>query len=149
LAVDGWQWSDAQGLLHTALLMRSERGFTLVEVLTALLILTFVLTTAMYAFLERNKRLQQASEMILAYQALANESEYWRRYHFNELDTMPPAFASPTDVLAPLAPYTALASVKLEKPGVKNVTLTIQWRGGEREARLGIIRVDTGGGPLF
>jgi hypothetical protein len=35
------------------------------------------------------------------------------------------------------------------KPGVKNVTMTVRWRGGERVARLTIVRVDTGGQPLW
>jgi prepilin-type N-terminal cleavage/methylation domain-containing protein len=126
--------------------MRDERGFTLVEVLAALAILTFVITTSLWAFLERNKRLQQASEIILAYQALANESEYWRRYDFKMLkegETW--TFMSDTKLLVPLAPYHTKVTVDVVKPGVKNITLTILWRNDEREARLGVVRVDTGG----
>lgn len=131
--------------------MRDERGFSLVEVMAAMLILTFVITTSLWAFLERNKKLQQASEIILAYQALANEAEYWRRYSFATLEKEDSNFASLSDttLLAPLAPYGTTVKVEVVKPGVKNVTLTIWWRNGEREARLGVVRVDTGGESLW
>jgi prepilin-type N-terminal cleavage/methylation domain-containing protein len=129
--------------------MREERGFTLVEVLAALAIMTFVITTSLYAFLERNKRLQQASEIILAYQALANEAEYWRRVDYAALATKGNTFLSDTAVLAPLAPYETVVKIDDVKAGVKNVTLTIHWRNGERDARLGVVRVDTGGGSLW
>ncbi|HEU4887876.1 MAG TPA: type II secretion system protein [Thermoanaerobaculia bacterium] len=129
--------------------MRDERGFSLVEIMAAFLILTFVITTSLWAFLERNKRLQQASEIILAYQALANEAEYRRRDPYAQVETEPIFFKSDTTLLTPLAPYAAAVKVDLVKPGVKNVTMTIRWKNGEREARLGIVRVDTLGGPLF
>lgn len=124
--------------------MRRERGFTLIEVLAALLVLTFVITMTMWAFLERNRRLQQANEIMLAYQALANESEHWRRVEFDNLAGEKLPFKMPQDVLEPLQPYDATVSVQLTKPGVKNVTLTVRWKNDEREARLGIVRVKTG-----
>ena len=52
--------------------MSRRRGFSLVEVLVGLLVLTIVITTTIVIFTERNKRLKQANETILAYQALAN-----------------------------------------------------------------------------
>jgi prepilin-type N-terminal cleavage/methylation domain-containing protein len=126
--------------------MRDERGFSLIEVLAALLILTFVITSSLYAFLERNKRLQQASELILAYQALANEAEYLRREKFGTLEGYGNTFQSLADpaLLVPLEPYGTAVKVEVLKPGVKNVTMTIRWHNGEREARLALIRVDTG-----
>ncbi|HYC62108.1 MAG TPA: type II secretion system protein [Thermoanaerobaculia bacterium] len=123
--------------------MRRERGFTLIEVLAALLVLTFVITMTMWAFLERNRRLQQANELMLAYQALANESEHWRRVEFDLLAPAP-TFSTPPDVLEPLQPHETTVDVRLTKPGVKNVTLTVRWKNNEREARLGIVRVKTG-----
>jgi prepilin-type N-terminal cleavage/methylation domain-containing protein len=128
--------------------MRNERGFSLVEVLAALAIVTFVITTSLYAFLERNKRLQQASEIILAYQALANEAEYWRRVDYAALAPSN-TFLSDTAVLEPLAPSGTVVTIDDVKPGVKNVTLTIRWRNGQREAKLGVVRVKTGGGSLW
>lgn len=129
--------------------MERERGFTLVEVLAAFLILMFVVTTSLWAFLERNKRLQQASEMMLAYQALANEAEYRRRDAYADLKPGKAAFKSATEILAPLPGYGTVVTVELLKPGIKNVTLTVHWRNDEREARLAILRVDTGGDPLW
>lgn len=129
--------------------MRDERGFSLVEIMAALLILTFVITSSLWAFLERNKRLQQASEIILAYQALANEAEFQRRANFNDLVAESPFDLSNLEVLAPLTPFEASVKVVLVKPGVKNVTMTVQWKNREREARLSIVRVHTGGGGTF
>jgi prepilin-type N-terminal cleavage/methylation domain-containing protein len=129
--------------------MRDERGFTLVEVLAALLILTFVITSSLWAFLERNKRLQQASEIMLAYQALANEAEYVRRHDFANLESYGDMFKSDPTLLTPLDDYETAVDVDVVKPGVKNVTMTIRWHNKERQARLGVIRVQTGGGSLF
>jgi hypothetical protein len=130
-------------------LMQRQRGFTLVEVLAAFLILMFVVTTSLWAFLERNKRLQQGTEIMLAYQALSNEAEYWRRYPYTSLKTRPQTFESKKEILAPLAPYETVVNVELLKPGIRNVTLTVRWRNGEREARLAILRVETDGDPLW
>ncbi|HEX2061310.1 MAG TPA: type II secretion system protein [Thermoanaerobaculia bacterium] len=127
----------------------SERGFSLVEVLAAILILTLVITVSLLAFLERNNRLKQAAEIVLAYQALANEAEYRRRIDFHSLDASSKSFISDTEILAPLAPYGTAVSVKQTHPGVKNVTLTVRWQEGKREAKLALVRVDTGGSNLW
>lgn len=126
--------------------MRHERGFSLIEVLAALLIVTFVITSSLYAFLERNKRLQQASELILAYQALANEAEFLRREKYGTLGAYGDTFQSlkVSTLLVPLEPYSTKVEVVLMKTGIKNVTMTIRWHNDEREARLALIRVDTG-----
>lgn len=130
--------------------MRDERGFSLVEIMAAFLILTFVITTSLWAFLERNKKLQQAREIVLAYQALANEAEFRRRDAFSSLEAQSILFdESNRALLTPLSPYAAAVEVAEVKPGVKNVTMTISWKNGEREARLAIVRVETMGGPLF
>lgn len=130
--------------------MRDERGFTLVEIMAAFLVLTFVITTSLWAFLERNKRLQQASEIVLAYQALANEAEFRRRVPFHNLETASAFFdESNRELLVPLVPDEASVTVATVKTGVKNVTMTVRWKNGQRVARLAIVRVDTAGGPLF
>jgi len=129
--------------------MRRERGFSLIEVLAALLILTLIITMSLAAFVERNKRLRQASEMILAYQALANEAEYRRRIDFKALDTASPEFMSNKDILGPLAPYGTAVKVQQMQAGVKDVTMTVRWNNGLREAKLSLVRVDTGGSNLW
>jgi len=126
-----------------------ERGFTLIEVVVALLILAIVVTTTLAVFVERARRLQQATETILAYQALWNEAEVRRRIDFSQLDTASTTFLSDAKILAPLHPYTTFVTVEDTKPNVKNVTLLITWQKGKKIAKLGLLRVDTGGSNLW
>jgi prepilin-type N-terminal cleavage/methylation domain-containing protein len=129
--------------------MRRESGFSLAELLAALLILTVVITTSLAAFLERNRRQQQAREIIAVYQVLANEAEYWRRIPFNTLQTTPLEFRSDTQLLDVLGGYGTIVTVTPTDQNVKNVTLTVRWQNGKRQARVGIVRVETGGGSLW
>jgi hypothetical protein len=116
----------------------------------ALLVLTIVITTSMAAFLERNRRQQQARELIVAYQALANESEYWRRIPFSELKQNQTFRTTPPAILSSLGDFNTIVAVTdTTQPTVKKVTLTVRWQEGKRQARLGIVRVDTGGSPLW
>lgn len=126
-----------------------QRGFTLIELLVALLILTLVILTSLAVFVERNKRLRQASEYVLAYQALANEAEYQRRIPYGNLQPST-AFASTTeyDILQPLPGHAEQITVRQTRPGVKNVLMTVRWSPG-RTAQLELIRVDTGGTNLW
>ena len=127
----------------------ASSGFTLVEVMTAILILGLVITTSLAVFLQRTRRIQQAGELILAYQALQNESEVRRRINFNELDGAQPTFLSDTSLLAPLGDPQTHVSVSAQSPTVKDVTMWIVWRGGKQRASLSLIRVDTGGTNLW
>lgn len=128
--------------------MQSQRGFSLVELLVALLVLTIVITTTLAVFTERRARLQQAAEIVLAYQVLSNEAEAQRRIPFDAI--MPAsAFSTSTELLAPLVPFTTKIAVASTKGGVKDVTMSISWRGGKRQAKLLLERVDTGGGSLW
>ena len=129
--------------------MAKSRGFSLVEVLVGLLILTIVITTTIAMFVERQRRLRQANETILAYQALSNEAEIWRRIAFGQIDAQPPVFQSDTAIIAPLAPFSAAVHVDTPRADVKNVTFTIRWSNAQREAKLSIVRVDTGGSSLW
>jgi prepilin-type N-terminal cleavage/methylation domain-containing protein len=129
--------------------MRSQRGFSLVEILVAFLILTVVMTISLAAFVERTRRLQQASEIILAYQALANEAEFRRRMDFAGLEKEPVEFVSDTSLLEPLAPFGTAVRVDPGETGIKHIVLTVRWRNGEREARLSLVRADTGGSSLW
>lgn len=135
--------------VYTIARMPDQRGFSLVEILVAILILTLVITFSLAAFVERTSRLQQASEIVLAYQALANEAEYRRRISFASLEGASPEFLSDTAILKPLEPFSTIVSVTQGKPGVKNVLMTIRWRNGERQARLELVRGDTGGTNLW
>lgn len=128
--------------------MRDQRGFSLPEVMAALLILTIVITVSFTAFLERNRRLQQASEIMLAWQALSNEAEYQRRVAYGALADSD-EFVSETSLLKPLKPFTTTITVEDGDPGVRWVTMTVEWRNGERSEELTLVRVDTGGTPLW
>jgi prepilin-type N-terminal cleavage/methylation domain-containing protein len=128
--------------------MVRQRGFSLVEVLMALLVLAIVITTTLAMFVERQKRMQQASETILAYQAIANEIEIRRRIPYGDLDDpkiSPTEFMTPTEILAPLAPYAATVAVGPPEKNTKAVTITVRWKDGKRVERVTIARVDTGG----
>jgi Tfp pilus assembly protein PilE len=129
--------------------MRHQRGLSLVELLVAFMILTLVITISLTAFVERKRRLQQASETILAYQALANEAEYRRRMGFASLETQPVEFVSDVAILEPLKPFKTIVAVKEVQPGVKNVLMTIRWKKGQRQAKLELLRADTGGSNLW
>jgi prepilin-type N-terminal cleavage/methylation domain-containing protein len=129
--------------------MRKSGGFSLIEVLVGLLILTIVITTTITMFAERQRRLRQANETILAYQALSNEAEIWRRIAFGSLDTQPATFQSDTALLAPLSPFSTSVRVDTARTDVKNVTFTIRWNKAQRLAKLSIVRVDTGGSALW
>src|SRR2546430_10692929 len=125
--------------------MSKSRGFSLIEVLVGLLILTIVITTTIAMFVERQRRLRQANEMILAYQALSNEAEIWRRISFAQLDSQPQAFQSDMAIIAPLAPFSTSVHLDSPRTDVKNVTFTIRWANAQRQAKLSIVRADTAG----
>ena len=114
----------------------------------ALLILTIVITTSMAAFLERNRRQQQAREIVAVYQALANEAEYWRRLPFAQLESYR-EFQGDHPILSTLGEHNKIVAVTPTEPSVKKVTLTVRWHEGKRQARLGVVRVDTGGTSLW
>ena len=126
-----------------------QRGFTLIEVLVALVILGLVITTSLAVFVERTKRQKEATETILAYQALANEVEVRRRMDFTELDTAPPIFVTDTGILIPLGAYKTHVTIDQPSTDVKNLTLQVIWQKGKRVATLHLARVNTGGSNLW
>jgi prepilin-type N-terminal cleavage/methylation domain-containing protein len=126
-----------------------QRGFTLIEVLVALVILGLVITTSLAVFVERTKRQKEATETILAYQALANEVEVRRRMDFTELDTAPPIFVTDTGILIPLGAYKTHVTIDQPSTDVKNLTLQVIWQKGKRVATLHVARVNTGGSNLW
>jgi prepilin-type N-terminal cleavage/methylation domain-containing protein len=134
--------------------MERQRGFSLIEVLAALLVLAIVITTTMAMFVERQKRMQMANETILAYQAISNEIEVRRRIPYDKLedpDVSPSTFLTlkDIDVLAPLRPYAATVTVGPAQNYVKTVTLSVRWHNAQRVERVSIMRVDTGGSGLW
>ena len=114
----------------------------------ALLVLTIVITTSLAVFTTRTARLQQASENMLVWQALANEVELVRRVPYARIDTLDDTFDSDTALLGPVVGVTTEVDVSLLRPGVKKVTLRIRWRT-DHLAELDVLRTDTGGGNLW
>ena len=86
---------------------------------------------------------------ILVYQALSNEAEIWRRIDFAQLDNQQPVFQSDMSILRPLAPFNAAVKIDTPRADIKNVTFTVRWNKGQRQARLAILRADTGGSGLW
>lgn len=131
--------------------MQRPRGFSLIELLAAILILTLVITTSLVVFTARRARAQQALETILAYQALANEAEWRRRTPYGDLEEgkFEKTFLSDTSLLKPLRPFSTIVSVADAAPAVRSVTMTIRWQNGKRSAKLTLLRAKTGGAPLW
>ncbi len=119
------------------------RGFTLVETLIALLILTVVITTSLAVFYDREKRLKTADELVLVYQVLANEVEAQRHVPFSQVRSGD--FVSDTQLLGSLAPTTSSVLVEVPKAGIKKVFLRVGWNQGRSSARLAIFRTDVNG----
>ncbi|HET7712206.1 MAG TPA: type II secretion system protein, partial [Thermoanaerobaculia bacterium] len=82
--------------------MARQRGFTLAEVLVALLVLTIVITTTLAVFVERQRRMRIANHIIVAHQVLTNEMEIRRRINFDQLESAATTFLADTEILRPL-----------------------------------------------
>jgi len=117
--------------------------------MVALMILGLVITTSLAVFVERTKRHKEATETILAYQALANEAEVRRRMNFTELDTAPPTFVTDTGILIPIMPFKTHVTIDQPSTDVKNITMQVIWQKGKRVATLHLSRVNTGGSNLW
>lgn len=131
-------------------LVRGSRGFSLVEVLAGLLILSLVVTTSLAVFYHRERTLVRAEESMLAWQVLRNESEIIRRIPWAQLDALhAQPFQSDLAVLSSLEGVSSRVEVGEGRPRVKDLTLTLSWRGGEQTASVTVLRSDTGGANLW
>ena len=129
-----------------------SRGFTLLETLAGFLILTMIVMTSLGIFYDRQKRLRAANEMILAWQALANETEVERRLSFGDNRLAPDltrTFISDTGIVASLDSVGTTVTVQKVNDDMKLVRMSIRWNRGARIATLTIIRTSTGGGALW
>jgi len=132
--------------------MRGERqrGFSLVEVLAGLVILTLVITTSLAIIFERERRLMRAEESILVWQVLANETEYLRHVSYGSLvPGTERSFETDLTLLGSLQNVLAVVRVEQLSPAVKKLTLRLEWGEQRRSASVTIRRVDTGGGNLW
>jgi hypothetical protein len=127
-----------------------RNGFTLVETLMGLLILTFIVTTSLVIVFERERRLQFGFETMAAYQALANEVEVQRRIPYEQLAPGGSGqFETDLKIVQNLPGLVRQIEIEEISPGVKVVTLSLRWRGDSRTATLSVFRSNTGGGNLW
>lgn len=129
---------------------RRAAGFTLVEVLAALLILTLVILTSLTVFGDRARRLRDAAEMTLAWQALANETEARRRQPFESLvpgQTVP--FMTDPAAGGALEGASGDVTIAAETPEIRTLVIRIEWRTGTKAAETTVYRAATGGGSLW
>ena len=128
---------------------RSE-GFSLVETLMAILILGIVITTSLFVYYERERRMVEAGEVMLVWQVLGNEAEA-RRYASWAMQAPGPPQPFYTDLalLAQLEGVVAEATVEQVDSQTRSILLRISWRDGRRVAIAEVIRTDTGGDTLW
>lgn len=128
--------------------MAPQRGFSLVEVLAGLLILSLVVTTSLAVVYQREVRVREAQATVLAYQAMSNEAELLRRIPYGGLDARSgQPFASDLAILDAISGATTLVAVSEAQPDVKEVVLTVRW--GEKSATMSVLRTNTAGGNLW
>lgn len=129
---------------------QAAAGFSLVETLLGLLILTLVVTTSLAIFFDRARRLQDAAEIARVWQALGNEAEARRHQPWGSLSLgEEEAFLTEPALLQALGDATASAVISAPSSGIRSIRLTIRWREGTRQASIEVIRSYTGGGPLW
>lgn len=129
--------------------MRRSAGFTLVEALAGLVILSLIITTSLAVFFERERRLREAADSVVVWQALANEAEYRRHMRYAELLPVPEeSFKSDTSLLQSLDHARAVVKITLASPQTKRLTLTVTWGKGKHSS-LEMLRATIPGGALF
>ncbi|HEU5162667.1 MAG TPA: prepilin-type N-terminal cleavage/methylation domain-containing protein [Thermoanaerobaculia bacterium] len=128
----------------------ASSGFTLIEVLVGLLVLTIVILTSLAVFADRSRRMSEAGEMALAWQVLANEAEAQRRQPFGALATADGVsfLTDPTGGGA-LKDAAGKITVTEEGPYLRALAMRIEWGGGTRSAETIVYRASTGGGTLW
>ena len=130
--------------------MRSSSGFSLVEVLIALVIIGFVLTTSLAVFFDRERRLQAADELLIASQAMAIEAEVLRQTSYSDIPVIESReFVSSPAILTRLNGCVASETIVQDRPSLKRIVLTVSWNEGRKRSELVTYRSDTGGGNLW
>jgi prepilin-type N-terminal cleavage/methylation domain-containing protein len=125
-----------------------QRGFSLVEVLIALVILALVITTSLAFYYDRQVRLRDANETLIAWQAVANEAEALRHVPFSQIKPSA-SFATDSPLLSELDGVQTETTVEVVRPQLKVVTLTVRWKNGAKKVEVPVVRSDTGGGALW
>jgi prepilin-type N-terminal cleavage/methylation domain-containing protein len=125
-----------------------QRGFSLIELLAGLVILTIVITTSLAVIYERERRIRDAQATVLAYQAMANEAEVLRRTPYGQLDGLSgKTFSTDLTILSAMKDPSTGVTVVQANPDVKEIVLNVRW--GEKSASMSVLRTDTGGGNLW
>jgi type II secretory pathway pseudopilin PulG len=125
-------------------------GFSLVETLIAILILGMVITTSLFVYYERERRMVEAGEVMLVWQVLGNEAEARRHASWTMQSPGPPQpFYTDLALLTQLEGVVAEAAVEQIDTETRRILLRISWREGSKEAIAEVIRTDTGGDSLW
>jgi prepilin-type N-terminal cleavage/methylation domain-containing protein len=122
-----------------------DRGFTLIEVLFALLIIGFVLTTSLAIFYERERRLRAAEELVIAAQAVSTETEHLRQVAFGSLATGERAWLSTPSILSRLQNPSTRVTIENELY-YKRAIIEIVWNDGRQKHTHVMHRTDVAGG---
>lgn len=125
--------------------MRGARGFTLIEVLFALLIIGFVLTTSLAIFYEREQRLRAAEDLVIASQAAAVETEYLRQAAWGSLVAGDREWLSAPSILARLRNPSTRVLIENELY-YKRLTVEVVWNDGRSRHVHVLHRTDVDGG---
>jgi prepilin-type N-terminal cleavage/methylation domain-containing protein len=127
-----------------------QRGFSLVEVLAGIVILSLVVTTSLAVMYEREQRLREAEATVLAWQAIANETELLRRIPFTQLQTRHgKPFQGDLAILKRVPDAGTRLQVTNPKPNIREIVLTVTWSGETKKAEASMVRTNTGGENLW
>ncbi len=110
-----------------------RRGFTLVEVMVASVVLVFGIVSAISAMQAGIKAMDRARNVAFATQVLQSEMERLRLRNWTQLEELQAAAASATftpDAAAgaTAARFTCTRAITTLRDGLKEITLTAEWR---------------------
>ncbi len=124
-------WPFSRGLVRKG--RRASEGFSLLELTAALFVLVVGMFGAIQMYRVGVDKTQALSEAAIAVSAVQNELEALRTLPFDALrNTENGRFLSETPALGKLAnaaPWVVIADYDGDRPGLKQVTVSVRWTG--------------------